>query len=124
MDGPGSRPRPGASVEETLAHFGVKGMKWGVRTSRSSGGGSEDHQRVSAIKKKIKVEGAHSLSNKELRDFIERTNLERQFRAANPSASTKAVRFAADILLGVGKQQITKIATDFATKAVAEALKK
>lgn len=117
-------PKPGASVDEVLAHFGVKGMKWGVRNVDRSSGGSEDHARVSAIKKKLKTGGTHSLSNKELQDLVTRINLERQFKAANPSVQKKAVDFAASILLGVGKQQITKLATDFATKAVAEALKK
>jgi hypothetical protein len=120
------KPQPDASVSEFLAHFGVKGMKWGVRSSHtSSSPGSEDHMRVTSIKSKVKKDGGtKSLSNKELQDLINRINLERQFKTLHPSPQSKAVKFAADLLLGVGKQQITKLATDFATKAVAEALKK
>jgi hypothetical protein len=120
------KPQPDASVSEFLAHFGVKGMKWGVRSSHTpSSPGSEDHMRVTSIKSKVKKDGGtKSLSNKELQDLINRINLERQFKTLHPSPQSKAVKFAADLLLGVGKQQITKLATDFATKAVAEALKK
>ena len=67
------------TVDDVLAHFGVKGMKWGVRKNRS-GSASEDAQRADAAKKKIKTEGGiKALSNNELRDLVNRMNLEQQY---------------------------------------------
>lgn len=33
--------KPFQSPQEALAHFGVKGMKWGVRKDRDKGGSSK-----------------------------------------------------------------------------------
>lgn len=57
----------------TLAHYGVRGMRWGVRKDR---GGrrktSADYDEVAPLKKK-KV---HELSNAELKKLTERMQLE------------------------------------------------
>ena len=57
-----------------LAHYGVLGMKWGVR--RKSRTPSADSAKVKAIRKK-KV---NEMSNQELRDANNRLQLERQYR--------------------------------------------
>lgn len=114
--------RPDDRVGEFLAHFGVKGMRWGVRRDRGGSGkapNSDDHERAVATRKKARSGGGtKALSNKELQDLITRANLESQFKRLHPSRSEAAVRFAADILLGVGKQQISRIANDYAGKQV------
>lgn len=114
------------SFDEALAHFGVKGMKWGVHRTASqlSVGPSADAERAAAAKKTIKVGGTKALSNAELQHLVTRLNLERQLKQINPSNKEKAARFAADLLLGVGKQQVTRIATDVAAKQVSNLLKK
>lgn len=71
---------------EFLAHWGVKGMKWGVRKDRtgvgaSSASASEDHINVAALRKK-KVS---QLSNAEIKAVTERMNLEKKYREMNPS---------------------------------------
>lgn len=75
------------TLDDVLAHYGVKGMKWGVRKSRSAprGPASEDHARASAAKAKAKSHGGtHALSNKELQDIVNRMNLEQQYSRLNP----------------------------------------
>jgi 2'-5' RNA ligase len=71
-----------------LAHYGVKGMKWGVRRddSGSSGGGSArvpaasaDHKTAEASQRRIDAGGTRSLSNQELQGLINRMNLEKQY---------------------------------------------
>lgn len=111
------------TVEEFLEHYGVKGMKWGVRNADRPAA-SGDAENFRGVKTKARAGGVKSLTNKELQDFITRANLEQQYHRLNPSAKKKALQFTADILLGVGKQQAMKLAGDAATKLVSELLKK
>ena len=118
------------TVEGILAHFGVKGMRWGVRRSRSQlEGGSDDHKNAVSARAKAKKGGTKSLSNKELQDLITRMNLEKQYTTVVPTSRGKrllsgGVKFTADVLVGVGKQQATKLASDHATRLVGQLLKK
>lgn len=78
-------------LEEFIAHFGVKGMKWGVRRfGRDTSPGvirtkvpvssSEDHQRAALVGAKAKKHGGiHSLSNDELKVLTSRLNLENDY---------------------------------------------
>ena len=76
-----------------LMHYGVLGMKWGVRKDRSSGSSrkrgksswSDDAREARAIKKK-KVK---QMSNAELKKLNERTRLEQEYSRLNPSAINK-----------------------------------
>ena len=119
------------TFDEFLAHYGIKGMHWGVRRSQRElhPGGSEDHNNARAAGAKVKKSGVKSLSNKELQDYITRMNLEAQYqRLAPPSKGAIVLRsggkFVGEILVGVGKSQATKFANDQASKLVAQALKK
>ena len=62
------------SKDDFMAHFGVKGMKWGVRkdSSGSAAKASEDHAKVAALRTKP----THSLSNAQLKTINERLQLE------------------------------------------------
>jgi hypothetical protein len=120
----------------TLAHFGVKGMRWGVRRSekelhggKSSHPESEDHRNAAAAKDKARKHGTKSLSNKELQDMINRMNLEQQYARVAPTPKgvrflKAGAKFTGDVLINVGKQQATKLAADHATKLVGVMLKR
>lgn len=114
------------TVEGILEHFGVKGMKWGQRKADSKRSESSDDARsASDARAKVKTGGIHTLSNKELRDLNERMNLEQQFARLRPASKTQAAtKFAAEIILQVGKQQITRLASDAVTKQVSKAMSK
>jgi hypothetical protein len=75
--------------EDFIEHFGVKGMKWGVKRNRAQLDASEDHTVARAAKAKVKQGGTKALSNKELQDIITRMNLEQQFSRLNPSKVKK-----------------------------------
>ena len=93
--------------EEFISHFGVKGMKWGVRkdqeaqtrdimiktghtrirgkTKVKTKGGShadvaEDALKFHTTRQKMKRSGTDALTNDELRDLANRMNLEQQVR--------------------------------------------
>lgn len=113
------------AVEDVLAHHGIKGMRWGVKGGKGTPtAGSDDAKRAAASKEIVKKSGVKALNNQELQHLVNRINLEQQYKRLNPSNKEKAARFAADLLLGVGKQQVTRIASDIATKQVTNLLKK
>lgn len=94
--------------EDFLEHFGVKGMKWGVRgakvansirkSRKSSKPMSEDAQRHAAAKKKKLSE----LSDKELKDLALRLNMEQQVKRMNPASITKGHNAAKAVVAVVG----------------------
>jgi hypothetical protein len=112
------------TLDEILAHHGIKGMKWGVRGGMPSlaAPASQDHMNVQVIKGKAKSGGRKALSNTELQAYVTRVNLERQFSALQPGSQAK--KFVVDLLVGVGKNQITRVANDTAGKQVGSLLKK
>lgn len=70
-----------------LYHFGVKGMKWGVRRKRPM---SDDAKKIASIKKK-KI---YEMSNNELKDANNRLQLESQYKqlTKRKSVGKKAVQ--------------------------------
>lgn len=68
-----------------LAHYGVLGMKWGVRRTRSA-----DSAKVKAIRKKR----VYEMSNQDIRDVNNRLQLETQYRdlANRSNAGKRAVK--------------------------------
>lgn len=109
-------------LDVVLTHYGVKGMHWGTRSNAPAP--TEDHVRTADVKTRAKNDGLKTLSNKELQDAINRMNLEQQYKRLNPSKTKKGLQFAADILLGVGKQQLIRVVSDIAGKQVDKAIKK
>lgn len=79
-----------------LYHFGVKGMKWGVRkdrkrsiSSKRSRSDSKDYTESRDLLKK----SPNKLSNAELRKINERLNLEQQYSNLTTSQKKKGNRF-------------------------------
>lgn len=79
-----------------LYHFGVKGMKWGVRkdrkrsvSSKRSRSDSKDYTESRDLLKK----SPNKLSNAELRKINERLNLEQQYSNLTTSQKQKGNRF-------------------------------
>ena len=107
-------------VDEFLEHFGVKGMRWGVRRSRTQlDADSSDFTNAQGIKAKGKRSGVRSLSNQEIQSYLARLGLEKQYKQTKPSA--KAAKFVSDLLLSVGRSQATTIVNNYATQSVARA---
>jgi len=108
------------SVDDFLAHYGVKGMRWGVRKDRSAqevtvytrpgkkavASGGKNHKPTAeamqtvATKQKSKRSTTDSLSNKELKEAVERMRLEQQYNkltGENLSLGKQFVKFLIDI---------------------------
>jgi hypothetical protein len=102
------------TVEDVLTHFGIRGMKWGVRRSQPSATSSSpkptssDASRSHEVQKAINRHGLRAVSNEELKLLNERVQLEQRYSQLFPkkkSVITLGKNFAWDILEPVAKQQ-------------------
>jgi formylmethanofuran dehydrogenase subunit B len=146
--------RPDSNVEtgsDFLAHYGVKGMKWGVirdsvksnpkgalRTARKAAGvvsdikatkvrnlkdyheyskTNPDYQQAQEIRRKQRVVGVQTLSNRELQTVINRMNLEMQYR------NLKQAEFG-DTYVGMGTKFVGGVLRDAATDTVSSWVKR
>lgn len=115
---------------EELYHYGVLGMKWGVRRNRrnvkkaqakaskkagktKAQKGSEDFEKAKALNAK----GAKHLSNAELKELTTRMQLESQYKNLNPSKVKKGMKIVAGVatagttvstLYGLSKSPLAK----------------
>lgn len=114
--------------EAFLAHYGVKGMKWGVRKDNSSGAEhSPEATAAAAARAKLKTQGIKSLSNKELQDLTNRINLETKVRDLN-SKGTKIKKghdkVKAILAVGATINAAVALAQSPAGKEIAKVLKR
>jgi hypothetical protein len=106
--------------KDFVDHSGVKGMKWGVRRSeselgRASGAKDGDAKPKKAASKKESSTNSRNptksfrdMSDKELKAYVGRLNMEQQYARMQPTPWTrKAVKFVSDIAVGAVKQQLT-----------------
>lgn len=87
-----------------LEHFGVKGMKWGIRKSRGSG------------KKKTAQQTAKTLTNKELKKRVDRMNMEKQY--------TKLAAGDAAASVSKGQKIVNSVVSDYGSRVVKGLTKK
>ena len=90
--------------DNELIHYGVLGMKWGVRKARKSSNPSEDSKTASKIKQK----NLDEMSNQDLRTLNTRLQLEQQYKQLNKKKSK-------------GKQAVTTFIKGAATLSAATA---
>ena len=99
---------PNSNQSPELYHFGVKGMRWGVRKASPSGSGtksyksSRDYNAVNRLRRKAKQSGAKSLTNKEMKMVNTRLELEKKYNQLNPSSLEKGRKVLATTVSVVG----------------------
>ena len=127
--------------KDILEHFGVKGMKWGVRRDKRPLSGysvkvadkkpvklhvgdrvmTPDAARAAELRKRSKAHGVSALNNDDIKFLSERIGLETKYMQLFPkkkSVVRKGADLAMEILFDVGKQQ----AKNFVNKAAADAI--
>lgn len=116
-------------LEDFLAHYGVKGMKWGRRKARNSDDGdrpkrtpSEDHLTAKALKKKRVSE----MSNADLKKLTTRMQLEKQYAELTQDSRTvsRGEKFVKrSISVGNTINQVAAFANSPAGKLLASQIK-
>ena len=108
-----------------LAHYGILGMKWGIRRDRDSKTGlivrerSEDYKETRALRRKSLSE----MSNAELKRYVERMDLETRYKKIESQNISKGKAVANNVLKKFGDRAVDKAIT-ITLDAAAEQLKR
>lgn len=100
------------NVDDILAHFGVKGMRWGVRKRTSqnqhrNGPKSEQAAKVDNIINNIKKNGIGAATNDDLKMLEQRIKLEVKYKEMFPRRKTltnHGLDFAKKVLIPVAER--------------------
>lgn len=116
--------------DDELKHFGVKGMRWGVRKDRNRVTSAQKNQKperdehgrslVKTTNSPIKrlTSPVSSLTDAELQARVNRIRLEKDYKELTKkdwSTVQKGLKFATDILKDVATSTATNVATDMFT---------
>lgn len=108
--------------ENVLAHYGVLGMKWGIRKDRRSSSGSSKKKtsnqnesssdsKKSSSTKTSRTKNPKKMSEQELRARIQRLQLEKQYRDLKSSEITEGKKLVNSILRDSAKNIGTQLTT-------------
>lgn len=93
-------------MDDTIVHYGVKGMKWGIRRSRKDsekqktrGDREPEHE---DYKRAHDSKSAKTMSDAELRSRINRIQMEQQYSKLNPTTISRGRNTVNKILKASG----------------------
>ncbi len=108
-----------------LTHYGVKGMKWGVRRSEAQlarAAEKRGQKRAARDEQKNKIK---NMSDDDLRSAINRMNMERQYAQLTGTTNQQlGARKVGQIVAKEGGQVLTNAAKQVATEMVKRELQK
>lgn len=103
-------------MENSLTHYGILGMKWGVRRTEAqlarARGKSKSSSADNEVKesRKTNLKNRRILSTTDLKNGIERLKLEKQFKDLTSEDISPGKKMASDILKSSGKKVLTTAA--------------
>lgn len=132
--------------ENELYHYGVLGMKWGVRKDRTRGGFGKKKKKAKLVlespfsqkkrqaESKTKAPDSSSaakgvkkisdMSDDELRSLINRMQMEQQYKDLLPKKQEKGKSFAKKFLAKNAEYVLTQVVQQTANRAIRSALDK
>lgn len=127
-------------MHEPIVHYGVKGMKWGVRKQRPTSSGKRKgktnarriYEKIAGKKEASKKQTqsttprrkrASEMSDDELRKVINRMQMERTYSQLTQKEITKGRKFVNEVLYNSAKATATTYTTKAMTKAIEKLLR-
>lgn len=109
-----------------LQHYGILGMKWGVRRTESQLRGTKGSSLANEQKKKSqkKENPVKKMSDAELRQRINRIQMERQYAQLTAKQKSIGQKFVTDILTNAAKQTATTYVSRYMMKGADAIIKK
>lgn len=112
-----------------LYHFGIKGMKWGVRRYQNSDGsltpeGRKRYDKQVRASRKADVKNRRTLSDSEIEQKIKRLESEKKLKNLTEEDLSPGRKAASDILKSAGNKVLTAAAAGAAAYAVKVAMTK
>lgn len=110
-------------VNTTLAHHGIKGMRWGVRKHKKS----SDTTKLSTNSKrerKKEIKNRRKLTDDQLKKKIERLKMEKEFKQLSMDDISPGKQYVKGILSSAGKKSLTVAATGAMSYAIKSAMTK
>lgn len=102
-----------------LKHYGIRGMRWGIRRERGPAGTVSSNPAVKAPT----AANPRKLSDQDLQAAVQRMRLEREFRQLRDSERpAKGESFTKNLLKDIGKKQVRRVANTAADIAVEQAI--
>lgn len=119
-------------TDTALVHYGIKGMKWGIRRTdaqlaRARGQRKSDEPEKKTAPKKsessLTRKSVKDMTDDELRSAISRLELERKYRDLTPTKQSAGKKFVTNVLKKSGENIATQFTTYVMGRAVNEAFK-
>ena len=100
-------------------HYGVLGMKWGIRRYRNKDGTlttagkkrlSKDKDKAEKKERKVALKNRRSLSDVYLKKKIERLKMEKEFKNLTEEDISPGRKYVGEIMSSAGKKALTVVA--------------
>lgn len=115
-------PEPDDLQQSAIAHYGVKGMRWGQR--KAARPVSAEAAAKSEVKTQVKKNKISAVSNADLQAAIRRMQLEQDFKRLAVNEKSQISRMVSSMLLEAGKREVQAYAAKKLTVGAVKAVVK